>query len=99
MRRFLHAPFWLAVALVLVTGCVSPAERVLASVNAYHYWIGEYEKTCGGAARPECKTWHAALVEHKARFVAAEEAMGRGGKFPLQMKAMKAAEKAAARPR
>lgn len=95
--RFRPHPFWLAVALVLVTGCVSPADRVLASVNAYHFWVGEYEATCAGKGTEACRKWEADLRAHKARLEAAEAAIRRGGKLPLQLKAMKTAEKAAGR--
>lgn len=99
MRRFRPAPFWLAAVLVCGTGCVTPAVRVLTSVNAYHFNRGEYETRCAplDPAPPECRQWYADLVEHKRRFTAAQEAIARGGKLPLQLKAMKAAEKAAAR--
>lgn len=97
MRRFLQHPFWLAVALVLVTGCASPAERVLTSVNAYHYWLGEYETTCAGKGTEACRAWETDLRSHKARLEAAEAAIKRGGKLPLQLKAMRAAERQAGR--
>ena len=95
----------LAVASVMLLaaafGCASPARRVLTSVNAYHNWLGEYEARCGASAPApapaDCSSWYSDLRAHKARLEAAEAAIKRGGKLPLQLRAMKSAEKAAGR--
>lgn len=82
----------LCVAVILLSGCASPATRVLTSVNGYHYWINRHAERCPSETESICKEtsvltrWHTALGE-------ADAALQRGGKLPLQLDALKRVEK------
>jgi hypothetical protein len=86
------------VTLALLSGCVNARYGVLTSANGYVFEDLRYEEQCGAKSTPpvpaNCKTRQVALLEWKKYLKEASDAAGRGGSFPKQKTALKAAESA-----
>jgi hypothetical protein len=70
-------------------GCSSG--RVLDSANNWAYHTARYNEDCY-AASPTCECRHEALARWRKLLDEANEAAQRGGKYPLQLRALKDAE-------
>lgn len=85
---------------LLVVGCTSDINRVKTSLNDYTYYANRFEEKCPSYDSAICtelkaqadglKKWNKAIHE-------AQEAVSRGGKLPLQLKALKTIEKEVAK--
>lgn len=85
----------LMIALAL-TGCASPAQKVLKSVNGYEFYMARYAEFCptpSPAQSPECKAKATTLRRWSKALDEAGAALKRGGAFPLQLKRLKETEK------
>lgn len=83
----------LAVLVLGLCGCASPANRVRASVNAYEFRNARHREVCPGP--PACPASAKALQRWDKAIIEAKDALQRGGPMPLQLGALKAAEQAA----
>ena len=89
------------VATFLSLIACSQPKRVLTSANAYDFYSSRYERACGVNSRPprpfDCRGVYDELLRYREDLQLAGDAVKRGGKFPLQVEALKAHEKALAK--
>lgn len=81
---------------LLGSGCSSPEIKIMSSANAYYYYYSRYSEQCVGdyaIGAPNCAERFHALQDWRKYLEEAEEAVGRGGKLPLQLQALKDVEK------
>ena len=80
-----------------MAGCASPAKQILTSANGYHYYHARYQEACPSRSAPAdlCSSWYAGLSRWHKRLNEANDALQRGGKLPLQLRAVKKSEKEA----
>lgn len=83
-----------AVVVIALTGCASPALTVATHLNNREFYYNRYIDECVTNAGPDyCKVLQAEVNQYKALIVEAEAANARGGKYPLQLKALKEQQK------
>ena len=94
IQRWLLLP---AAGAFLLAGCTSPARQILTSANGYHYYHARYQEACPSRSAPAdlCSSWYAGLSRWHKRLNEANDALQRGGKLPLQLRAVKKSEKEA----
>lgn len=81
-------------AAVLAVGCgTSQPDRVMASVNAFHYYNARYEERCVPSGPKGCAATNAALKAWRKGLDEAGAALKRGGEIPLQVAHVKKLEK------
>lgn len=86
------------VALALLVGCASPARKVASSQNSYDFYIDRFNTACHVAQPPApCAQKVVLLNQYEHDLHLAAKALANGGAFPLQLKAIKDDEKAAAK--
>jgi len=78
----------------LACGCgTSQPDRVMASVNAFHYYNARYEERCVPSGPKGCAATNTALRAWRKGLDEAGEALKRGGEIPLQVAHVKRLEK------
>lgn len=86
MRR----PLIVAILATIAAGCSRPAVVIATHLNNREFYYNRYVDECVVVKGPEeCLAFQAAVNEYKASVVEAEAANARGGKLPLQLKALK----------
>jgi hypothetical protein len=90
--------FFLLLAALLLVGCASATKQVAGFQNRYDYRLNRYLETCQVPAPPvSCAAQQQALKSYEKALHEAAAALKWGGAMPLQLKAMKVADKAAAK--
>lgn len=80
----------LTLLLLLLVGCTSPTLRVATHLNHREFYYNRYIDECVTKAGPDyCAAFQVEVNTYKALIVEAEAADARGGKYPLQLKALK----------
>lgn len=79
----------LAVVIFLGSGCSSG--KVLNSANDWAYYTSRWNEECF-ASSTLCECRHEALARWRKLLDEARDAVQRGGKYPLQIKALRTAE-------
>jgi hypothetical protein len=83
--------------LFSLAGCQSTPGKVLTSVNTFHYVRTVYGGKCvtvpNAVAPPGCKEAYAAMAAQQQWIFESNDAVKRGGRLPLQLKALDIAEK------
>lgn len=75
-----------AIFLLLAAGCRTAQEdRVMGSVNAYHYYNARYDERCVPTGPVGCAATNAALKAWRKGLDEAKAALVRGGAIPLQV--------------
>ena len=86
-------------AVVVSSGCHSAAYQVATYQNNHDFKIARFRETCGTPAKcsdaPSCEARCLALNHEEKALHEAAAALKNGGALPLQLKALKQAEKAA----
>lgn len=91
MRRLLALA-----SIVLLCGCASGVAKVAASENAYDFVIDRFDVVCHVPAPPApCVAQVKSLNQWEHDLGLSAKAIKNGGKFPRQLAALKADEKAA----
>lgn len=89
MRRIL-----MVAAVVAAVGCTRPAARIATHLNNREFYYNRYIEECVVVKGPEtCIDFQASVNQYKTAVIEAEAANARGGKFPLQLDALKASLK------
>jgi hypothetical protein len=84
--------------LLLLAGCASAVKTVAGFQNNYDFRIARYTEACVVPTPPAtCAPQQAALKSYEKSLHEAAVALKWGGPMPLQLKALKAADKAAAK--
>ena len=85
MRRIL-----LVIIMVASASCASPATTIATHLNHREFYYNRYLEECVVLKGPEtCIEFQAAINRYKESVMEAEAANARGGKLPLQLKALK----------
>lgn len=88
----------LLVVALLAVGCASSQEdKVLASANAFHYYVARYDERCVPEGPVGCAATNVALKTWKAAMSEAKDGLNRGGAIPLQVARVKKLEKEVAK--
>jgi hypothetical protein len=88
----------LLLAVASCVACSNPGKQVLTQANAYAYYEDRYEAACLVPPAPShCAASWKRLVAFKHDLTLASEAAKRGGKYPLQLKALASHAKELAR--
>lgn len=73
-----------------LSGCTGPALKIATHVNNREYYYNRYIDACVTQVGPDyCSVLQLEINKYKAFIVEAEAANARGGKYPLQLKALK----------
>ncbi len=94
MKRLLIS----AILALSITGCANPISQIKTSINSYNYYASRFEEKCpsyDSAACPDVKDQAAVLQSWNKAIKEAQKATEVGGKYPLQLKALKDIEKKA----
>mgnify|MGYP006870532208 CR=1 FL=1 len=88
-----------ALALLLgAAGCrTSEPDKVMASVNAFHFYNARYEERCVPQGPVGCASMNAALKKWRGGLDEAGDALKRGGAMPLQVAHVQTLQKEAAK--
>lgn len=87
-----------AAALIFLIGCHSTAYKIATFQNNYDFRIARYNETCRIPSPPaSCADYYKALLAGEKALHEAAAALKNGGSLPLQMNAVKAADKALAK--
>ena len=90
MRRIL---ILVAIAAVMI-GCSRPAVKIATHLNNREFYYNRYIEECVEVkGPPACTEFQATVNAYKTAIVEAEAANARGGKLPLQLKALEDALK------
>ncbi len=88
-------------ALALLLGSVgcrtAEPDKVMASVNAFHFYNARYEERCVPQGPVGCSAMNAALKKWRGGLDEAGAALKRGGAIPLQVGYVKTLQKEAAK--
>jgi hypothetical protein len=91
-------PAVLVLAVAACLGCSNPGKQVLTQANAYAYYEDRYEAACLVPPAPShCAATWKRLGAFKHDLNLASVAAARGGKYPLQLKALASHAKELAR--
>ena len=85
----------LSLCLTGLTACTSATTQVQNSVNAYYYYTTRFEEVCPTYDSKDCPQYKPAatlLQKWEKQLKDAKDAVNRGGKLPLQLKALKDTE-------
>lgn len=86
----------LAILLVGIVGCrTAEPDKIMASVNAFHFYNARYEERCVPTGPKGCASMNAALKKWRAGLDEAGAALKRGGAIPLQVGYVQTLEKEA----
>lgn len=92
-RKTVIATIVVVVTVLLLAACVTPSQAILTHANSYAFYLNDYETICVDNIQfDKCDAYYAAVVDYKKKLVAAAEAKQRGGKFKLQLNALKEAK-------
>lgn len=84
MRRVM-----LVLLVVFLAGCSRPAVTIATHLNNREFYYNRYLEECVVAKGPEtCEAFQRLVNEYKTAVIEAEAAQARGGRFPLQLKAL-----------
>ena len=84
--------------LLVLAGCASAVKQTASYQNRYDYRLNRYLETCQVLTPPvACTAKQAALKVYEKSLHEAATAIKWGGSLPLQLKALKAADKEAAK--
>lgn len=80
----------MGLAAIAAVGCTRPAAVIATHVNNREFYYNRYIDECVTVKGPEtCEAFQGSINQYKAAVIEAEAANARGGKLPLQLKALK----------